>query len=167
MSHLFPAEFPPTQTIAIWRQISASSMIQSAFEALEIHIADVVSLHRPLCLASGRCCNFREHGHYLMVTGLEAAVTLGRIAQAAQLENAQAAREAGLCPFLASGSCSIHTVRPTGCRSYHCDRQRAAWQDQLSEGVHMAIRNLHDEHAIPYLCAEWTWMVEAFARNPA
>src|SRR5690349_15828005 len=85
--------------------------------ALEIYRdADrAVAAAGPVCIASGRCCRFKEYGHTLFVSNLEAEVLL----------NAAPAYERPVspdfCPFQKDKLCTAREPRPLACRVYFCD----------------------------------------------
>lgn len=143
----------------MWWRASALPEVEGALSALQEYAANVAQAQRPVCLSSGKCCNFRAHGHILVVTGLEALWVWRQTARALTPSTADAARSSGVCPFLSGSLCGIHEVRPTGCRTYFCDRGDGVWQSTLSERMHDSITALHDDHHIPYLYAEWTWLL--------
>src|SRR5499426_4178823 len=70
----------------------------------------------PVCVASGRCCRFKEYGHTLFLSSLEADVLLS----AAQ-EYDRDAVTADFCPFQKGNLCTAREPRPLGCRVYYCD----------------------------------------------
>ncbi len=47
-------------------------------EVLELYseVDQAVAAAGPVCIASGRCCRFKEYGHVLFVSNLEAEVLL-------------------------------------------------------------------------------------------
>lgn len=146
------------QWLAVARDPRVDSLLTQVFEEAD----ELARRKRPLCIASGRCCRFEEHGHRLYVTGLEVAWFLhlletreGRTVDQGQVDSAQAS---GTCPFLADGMCTVHAIRPFGCRSYFCD-PRATWQAEAYEGWHARIRDFHEEHAIAYDYGEWRSML--------
>ncbi|MFN0131223.1 MAG: hypothetical protein ACKVW3_01620 [Phycisphaerales bacterium] len=61
----------------------------------------------------------------------------------------------GGCPFQSGTRCGIHAIRPLPCRVYFCDPAAQDWQHDLTERLLRRLRTLHDDHAIPYLYAEW------------
>lgn len=158
-------------------------------EAVYKRVADETRRRRPLCVASGRCCNFEKFGHRLYVTGLEAAYLVASLGEAVavsgesrdwpatreasdarktppapaslSLPQVEAARSRGDCPFLVDRLCSVHTVKPLGCRVYFCDPSAQAWQQDLSEQALASIRAIHDRHGIEYRYGEWRGMLEA------
>jgi Fe-S-cluster containining protein len=69
----------------------------------------------PLCIASGRCCRFKEHGHVLFLSNLEADVLL---AGAPPYEGPVTAE---FCPFQKGNLCTAREPRPLACRVYFCD----------------------------------------------
>ena len=147
----------------IWWTLSADPSIDEALRTLHEHAATVVELHRPVCLASGRCCQFKNHDHLLAVTGLEAAWTWRNAKRDISTAAVATAEQGGVCVYLDGKLCSIHAERPTGCRTYFCDRGEGGWQATLSESLHRSITRLHDEHNVPYLCAEWNWLVKSLS----
>jgi hypothetical protein len=69
----------------------------------------------PVCVASGRCCRFKEYGHTLFLSNLEAEVLL---------ESAPAYEKPvspDFCPFQKENLCTAREPRPLGCRIYYCD----------------------------------------------
>ncbi len=144
-----------------WWSAAATPVVDDALRALHEHAANAVDFHRPVCLASGRCCQFTNHDHLLVATGLEAAWTMRTATRHISVAAAQTAHDQGVCAYLDGKLCSIHTARPTGCRTYFCDRGDGLWQPSLSQSMHRSIQSLHDEQRIPYLCAEWTWLLKS------
>src|SRR5262245_28062392 len=69
----------------------------------------------PVCVASGRCCRFKEYGHSLFVSNLEAAVLLA----AAPTYDRPVSPD--FCPFQKENLCTAREPRPLGCRIYYCD----------------------------------------------
>src|SRR3954469_2463847 len=69
----------------------------------------------PVCIASGRCCRFKEYGHVLFVSNLEASVLL------AEASAYDAPVSADFCPFQRDKLCTARGPRPLGCRVYYCD----------------------------------------------
>lgn len=130
---------------------------------LEQEAAEQLRLHRPICLASGKCCHFEEHGHSMWLTGLEVAWTLSQLPSAPPADLVAASVRQGTCPFLVDGMCGIHHARPLGCRAYFCDQAGAGWQEAAMESWLGRIRNLHQELAVEYRYDEWRRLLGAFA----
>ena|SRR5437762_13365478 len=59
------------------------------------------------------------------------------------------------CPFQVSGLCSVHAIRPFGCRVFFCDSSSTDWQSEQYERHHARLKRLHEELAIPYFYVEW------------
>jgi Fe-S-cluster containining protein len=148
--------------IARWREAAASGDAQATIDRLRAAIAEEVRRRRPLCVSSGRCCGFEAHGHRLYLTGLETAWTWSRLDRRPTVTEVESAMSRGSCPFLAGG-CSVHGVRPPGCRIYFCDRDPAGWQSALAERCHHEIKALHDRLDVPYRYAEWRSLLMGFA----
>ena len=64
-------------------------------------------------------------------------------------------RGAASCPYQVDGACSVHTVRPMGCRVFFCQAGQEAWQRDLYERMLGELRRLHERFALPYRYAEW------------
>ena len=84
--------------------------VQNAVRALCAEADAEVAAAGPRCVASGRCCRFKEYGHTLFVSNLEAAVLL---------EGAppyQTPVTSDFCPFQVEKLCKAREHRPLGCR---------------------------------------------------
>jgi Fe-S-cluster containining protein len=87
----------------------------------------------PVCVASGRCCRFKEYGHALFLSNLEAEVLL------AAAPHYQQPVSADFCPFQKDNLCMAREPRPLGCRVYFCDPH---YQDQSHEITETYLRRL-------------------------
>jgi Fe-S-cluster containining protein len=147
-----------------WLRAASDPAVAGELEAVYALIADQIEARRPLCEVSGRCCNFQKHGHRLYVTGLEAAYTVARLGPAGRAplrdEDIAMARVRGDCPFLVEKRCTVHTIKPLGCRVYFCDPTAQEWQQDLSERTLEMVRKIHERHGIPYRYGEWRGMLE-------
>lgn len=119
---------------------------------------------RPVCTASGRCCNFERFGHRLYVTGLETAMTLDSVPVALALGSVDLAGALtdGTCPFVVRGLCGVHPARPVGCRVYFCDSSAQPWVNELAERAAQGVKRVHERFGIEYRYAEWRSMLEMF-----
>lgn len=110
----------------------------------------------PVCVASGRCCRFKEYGHTLFVSNLEAAVLL---------EGAPAYETpvtADFCPFQKDKLCDARAHRPLGCRVYYCD---PAYQDTGNAITEKYLRQLKDLAATAGI--EWYYApLDHFLNDP-
>lgn len=166
-----------------WLAMARDPRIAAAIDAMQAELMARIDARKPRCDASGRCCNFTKHGHLLFVTGLEAAMTLTRIAEVRDAEAREgqalqakatdrvvtlaqvgAARDRGDCPFLEGHLCGVHWARPMGCRVYFCDETAQEWQHEQSEWMMEEVRRLHERERIEYRYAEWRWLLEVLAR---
>lgn len=144
-------------------------------ETTYAEVTQAIAARGPACWASGRCCNFDRFGHGLYVTGLEAAYAIAKLPEIAgtRKENfpeprlrllvLEEAKQRGGCPFQISNLCSIHAIKPLGCRVYFCDRSAQEWQQDLSERLLARIRALHEQFSIEYRYGEWRQMLGQFA----
>lgn len=149
----------------IWRRAAGDPQISGELELLYEQIARETAEQRPVCEQSGRCCDFDAWGHRLYVTGLEAAYLVSRLETAPTLGQIAEARAGGGCPFQKALSCTVHPLRPLGCRVYFCDPSSTAWQHDLTERMLRELRALHDRHEIPYQYAEWRALLEMLAEE--
>lgn len=146
-----------------WLAAVADPAVASELLAIHEVIRDQIEARGPACWASGRCCRFGTAGHRLYVTGLETAHLVRHLARAPTRAEVEAARRRDDCPFLIANACSVHAIKPTGCRIYFCDASAEAWQHDLSERVLAMLRSLHERHGIEYRYGEWRTMLAAFA----
>ena len=150
-----------------WLGQSLDSRVDSRLRELHTLVADEIRQRRPVCLASGRCCSFADHGHDLMVTGLEAAWCWRTLASAPTTAAVVSGQTAGVCALLRDGLCSAGAARPVACRVYFCDRSAADWMNQLAEDCHQQIRRLHEEVSAEYRYARWIDLLRAFSTGAA
>src|SRR5690349_22599948 len=81
----------------------------------------------PVCVASGRCCRFKEYGHVLFLSNLEAEVLLD------QAPPYQRPVTPDFCPFQEENLCTAREPRPLGCRIYYCDPNYQQTMHALTE----------------------------------
>jgi len=134
--------------------LSASQRADVRAAVTEVYqeVQKQIDLRRPTCIVSGRCCRFEEFGHNLYVTTLELATFLHDLA-ALNLA-APSANPAG-CIFQKNKLCSVHQIRPFGCRLFFCDSTSTQWQHEQYQLFHNRLRHLHGELGVPYFCLEW------------
>src|SRR5579883_3642264 len=83
-------------------------------QVLELYqeVDAAVAAAGPVCVASGRCCRFKEYGHVLFLSSLEADVLL------AQAPPYEPPVTPDFCPFQKENLCTAREPRPLGCRIY-------------------------------------------------
>jgi len=101
----------------------------------------------PVCVASGRCCRFKEYGHTLFLSNLEADVLLS----AAPPYEAPVSSE--FCPFQKGNLCNAREPRPLGCRIYYCDPSYQETGTALSEKYLHRLKQLAEEQGVAWLYA--------------
>ena len=124
--------------------------VRAAVERVYEAVGREIQERRPVCIVSGRCCRFDEYGHRLYVTTLELAKFVHDLPPA----DRQIADPAG-CPFQINKLCTVHTIRPFGCRMFFCDATSTEWQNEAYERFHAQLKLLHQELAVPYAYIEW------------
>ncbi|MDQ7013149.1 MAG: hypothetical protein Q9O74_04550 [Planctomycetota bacterium] len=160
-----PESDDPANTPArAWLAAALDPQISGELELVYEHIARAVDTRKPVCNSSGRCCNFDAWGHRLYVTGLEAAYLFTRLPQLRDKPLTTAdittARTAGGCPFQLALLCTVHPIRPLGCRTYYCDESSQQWQHDLTEEQLREVRAIHNRHDLDYQYGEWRDMLE-------
>ena len=129
---------------------SARDDVRIAIHDLYADVQKEIDLRRPKCIISGRCCRFEEFGHRLYVTTLELATFLH------DLKESPDPNWTGQgCPFQKNKLCSVHQIRPFGCRLFFCDSTSTDWQQEQYKDFHTRLRQLHDDLAVPYFYLEW------------
>jgi hypothetical protein len=93
----------------------------------------------PRCDASGRCCRFKEYGHTLFVSQLEADVLLAAAPSFAGPVTPDR------CPFQVENLCTAREPRPLGCRVYFCDPTYQETGQAISETYLRKLKALSDE----------------------
>ena len=131
----------------------------------------------PVCLASGRCCRFKEWGHVLYLSSLEADLLLGdkSVADVSGSDgltsyspglgrgveaprpgpglNEQTTPEhlAGeSCPYQKDNLCTAREPRPLACRIYYCDPHYQQTASELTEKYLRRLKDLAEEHGLEW-----------------
>lgn len=133
------------------RDAARRAVVRNAVDALYRSVQAEIDQRRPLCVISGRCCRFEEFGHRLYVTTLELARFVHDLDAAPPVENWDGAG----CPFQRAKLCTVHPIRPFGCRMFFCDATSTEWQNAAYERFHAALKQLHERLDVPYLYVEW------------
>src|SRR6202043_1522633 len=81
----------------------------------------------PICVASGRCCRFKEYGHVLYLSNLEAE---GLLHSAPSYEQGVTP---DFWPFQKGNLWTAREPRPLACRVYYCDPPYQETGNQLTE----------------------------------
>lgn len=93
----------------------------------------------PVCVASGRCCRFKEYGHVLYLSRLEADVLLA----AAPPYEKPVSDE--FCPFQKDNLCTAREPRPLGCRVFYCDPNYQETCNRITETYLARLKKLADD----------------------
>jgi hypothetical protein len=134
--------------------------VRRAVRNVYIALQDAIDLRRPLCAASGRCCQFEEFGHRLFVTSAEMGTFLHELGHELPEPSAFG------CPFQQrSDLCGVHNIRPFGCRIFFCDATSTDWQRRQYEHLHASIRSIHEQHEVPYFYVEWREAIFALGKR--
>ena len=98
----------------------------------------------PLCVASGRCCRFKEYGHTLFISGLEARVLLDAA------PSYESPVDSAFCPFQKNNLCTAREPRPLGCRVYFCDPNYQQTANAITEKYLGRLKALCDEAGLDW-----------------
>lgn len=167
---------------ALWHRLhtaACTAPIDGAIRRLYQELDSQIRQRGPTCWSSGKCCNFEQYGHRLYVTALEIAWVLAQTERPTAADTSQTP-SAGLrgirdhrghqeghpvslpqitrqasCPFQADRLCTIHSIRPMGCRVFFCQQGTQQWQNCLYETFLAKLHRLHDDLALPYRYLEW------------
>ena len=148
-----------------WIDAACNPQVATGLEAIYLMISEQIEARGPACWASGRCCNFAKTGHRLYATGLETAFLVHRLERPVRAREIDQAEARGDCPFLSANLCTVHGIKPVGCRVYFCDARAQDWQEELSERALAMVRALHERHGIEYRYGEWRSMLRMFAAD--
>ena len=98
----------------------------------------------PVCVASGRCCRFKEYGHTLFVSNLEAEVLLSQAPPYEQPISPD------FCPFQKDNLCTAREPRPLGCRVYFCDPNYQETSHAITEKYLRRLKDLAHQYGIEW-----------------
>ena len=70
------------------------------------------------------------------------------------------------CPFQQNKLCSVHGIRPFGCRIFFCDPTATDWQNAQYERFHADLKRLHEQLGVPYQYVEWRQALSALGLTP-
>jgi hypothetical protein len=98
----------------------------------------------PVCVASGRCCRFKEYGHVLFLSNLEADVLL----RGAPAYDRPVTLD--FCPFQQGNLCTAREPRPLGCRVYYCDPNYQDEGARISETYLRRLKALAEAHGVEW-----------------
>jgi len=127
--------------------------VLDAVRALYADVQREIDVRRPVCVMSGRCCRFEEFGHRLFVTTAELAAFAHELPS---VPSRPADEWDGTgCPFQSGKICTVHAIRPFGCRMFFCDATSTEWQNGQYEQFHARLKRLHEDLNVPYFYMEW------------
>lgn len=155
-------------------QAAGRADVRDAVRGIYARLQREIDLRKPACSASGRCCNFDRFGHRLYVTTIELAAFAWQVrdreAEAASCATVAASSvewDGAGCRYQIDGLCSVHAIRPFGCRVFFCDPTSDEWQHAQYERFHAALKRLHDELNVRYLYVEWRQALRELSLPPA
>ena len=140
----------------------ASAELRSRVLAIYAEAEAAVAAAGPRCESSGRCCRFKEYGHVLYLSSLEADVLL------AAAPPYQQPVSPDFCPFQVDNLCTAREPRPLGCRVYFCDPTYQETGNAISETYLRRLKELATAHGAGWRYAPLHhFLNEAEGRGPA
>jgi Fe-S-cluster containining protein len=119
--------------------LTMNATVQQRILAIYTAVDAAVAAAGPKCDASGRCCRFKEYGHTLFISQLEAEVLLAAAPPYKQPVSSD------FCPFQDGNLCTAREPRPLGCRVYFCDPTYQETGNQITETYLQELKQLTDE----------------------
>jgi len=115
-------------------------------QVLELYqdVDRAVAAAGPVCVASGRCCRFKEYGHVLFLSSLEADVLLAGAPAYEQPVSAD------FCPFQKDNLCTARQPRPLACRVYYCDPTYQEIGNRITEDYLRRLKGLAARHGVAW-----------------
>ena len=107
-------------------------------------VDQAVAAAGPVCVASGRCCRFKEYGHVLYLSNLEAEVLLANAPPYEQPSSPD------FCPFQKDNLCTAREPRPLGCRVYYCDPHYQETGNRITEEYLQRLKELAREQGVEW-----------------
>ncbi len=134
-------------------------------QVLELYreVDQTVAAAGPVCVASGRCCRFKEYGHVLFLSNLEAEVLLTAAPPYEQPVSPD------FCPFQQDNLCTAREPRPLSCRIFYCDPSYQETGNQITEESLRRLQQLAQEHGVAWQYAPLHYFLNAAgpAQTPA
>ncbi len=124
-----------------------SEAIREQVRELYRQVDQEVAAAGPVCLASGRCCRFKEYGHVLFLSNLEAEVLL------TSAPRYELPVTTDFCPFQQGNLCTAREPRPLGCRIYYCDPNYQEKASELSERSLQRLKELARTQGLNWIYA--------------
>ena len=118
--------------------------VRQEVRALYAEVDRAVASAGPKCVASGRCCRFKDYGHTLFLSNLEAEVLL------AEAPTYERPTSPDFCPFQSGALCTAREPRPLGCRVYFCDPVYQETGNALTEESLRRLKALAERHGLPW-----------------
>jgi len=119
---------------------SLKQQVLEIYREVDLAVSDA----GPVCVASGRCCRFKEYGHTLFLSNLEAEVLL------ADAPNYQLPVSSDFCPFQKENLCTAREPRPLACRIFFCDPLYQETGNHLTEQYLHRLKELAKAHGIEW-----------------
>ena len=119
---------------------SLKKQVLELYAAVDREVAEA----GPVCVASGRCCRFKEWGHTLFLSNLEAEVLL----EAAPAYDTPVSES--YCPFQKDNLCTAREPRPLGCRVYFCDPAYQETRHEITEKYVQQLKELAEAHGVAW-----------------
>jgi Fe-S-cluster containining protein len=124
--------------------LSNSESLRKSLNVLYEALQEELVVLPAKCYGCGKCCNFKENGMQLFAQKLEKDLIVEETGVEPFLV------EKGHCNFQENGLCTIHPIRPLGCRTYFSEAPNSVAHQDLYEKYHRKIKNIGNENQIDY-----------------
>ena len=123
-----------------------------AIDEIYTWVDEQVAAASPRCEISGACCRFREYGHRLYISRVEAErlfeVPLPAENQTDESVSPETVKE--VCPYQSRGLCTARGARPLACRIFFCDPEFDQAGQELTEEALKRLKSVHIQYQIPW-----------------
>jgi len=139
---------------------SLAPEVEARLLALYAEVDAQIAAAKPRCDASGRCCRFREYGHTLFISMIEATHLLKSAPGYIQPVSGD------FCPFQEGNLCTAREPRPLGCRIYFCDPNYEGVGEAITEAALKKLKQLSDEFNLDWRYAPLHWFLNEASPRP-
>ncbi|MCG6157300.1 hypothetical protein [Rubinisphaera margarita] len=129
--------------------------VQTVYDWVDSAVAEA----GPRCEISGRCCRFRDYGHRLYLTRIEADILFRQPLPEGHdtAERTDATAVDQVCPYQHNGLCTGREKRPLGCRIYFCDPGYDERCCEITEEAISRLKEIHKRHNRPWEYNQLPW----------
>jgi len=125
--------------------MSKSEKIREQLNSLYSKLDKEINSLSARCYGCGKCCNFKKNGLKLYVQKVELDLIKEETGITPYL------LPEGNCVFQENDICTIHRIRPLGCRTFFSEAPNSTDHQNLFEVYHKKIKEIGNESDIEYI----------------